>query len=84
MGLLTKLTGFIAFVFGPLFVKGRWVYWPLLFLIVMKIGNAITAIRMDIPNLEQVNRIAGIFVDTSKRRGRGVLFDLGHKPQMQL
>lgn len=32
---------------------------------------------MDIPNLEQVNRVAGKFVDTGKRHGRGVLFDIG-------
>lgn len=76
MGLLTKLTGFIVFVFGPLFLKGRWVYWPLLFLIVMMMGNAITAIRMDIPNLEQVNRVAGTFVDTSKGYSRTGLYSM--------
>lgn len=76
MVLLTTLTGFIAFVFSPLFMKGRWVYWPLLFLIVMMMGNAITAIRMDIPNLEQVNRVAGKFVDTSKGHSRTGLYSM--------
>jgi len=43
----------------------------------MMIGNTITAIRMEIPNIEKVNRIAGKFVDTGKGYGKGVLFDIG-------
>ncbi|MDD3761570.1 MAG: hypothetical protein PHO57_12195 [Acidithiobacillus sp.] len=71
-----KLTRFIAFVFGPLFIKGRWCIWALLFLMAMMMGNTITAIRMDIPNIEQVNRVTGKFVDISKGYGKGVLFDI--------
>lgn len=42
----------------------------------MMMGNAITAIRMDIPNLEQVNRVAGTFVDTSKAYSRTGLYGI--------
>lgn len=40
-------------------------------------GNTITAIRMEIPNLAQVNRVTGKFIDIGKGYGKGVLFDIG-------
>lgn len=76
MSITRKPTRFIAFVFNPLFIKGRWLIWPLLFLISMMIGNTITAIRMEIPNHEQVNRITGKFVDTTKGYSKTGLFGI--------
>jgi len=43
----------------------------------MMMGNTITAMRMEIPSLEQVNRIAGKFVDTGKGYRKGILFGIG-------
>lgn len=68
---------FVNFVFGPLFVKGRWLVWIFLFLLLMMMGNAVTAIRMEIPNLQQVNRIKGNFKNFGSGYGKGVLFDIG-------
>lgn len=77
MSTTRKITRFIAFVFNPLFTKGRWLIWALLFLMSMMMGNTVTAIRMEIPNLEQVNRVTGKFTDIGRGYGKGVLFDIG-------
>ncbi|MFN8990432.1 MAG: hypothetical protein ACK532_08775 [Acidobacteriota bacterium] len=73
----TTFRHFLSFVFGPLFVKGRWFFWILGLLLLMMVGNVITAIRMEIPSIENVHRIKGKFVDLHKGYSKGVLFSIG-------
>jgi len=61
-----KLVHFFSFIFGPLFTNGRWAAWVLALLLLMAMGSIITAIRMEIPSREQVIKIKGTFLDTSK------------------
>jgi hypothetical protein len=72
-----KFLEFLLFVFGPLIFNGRWLIWILALLGLMMMGNTITAIRMEIPNIEKVNRIAGKFVDTAQGYRKGALYDIG-------
>ncbi|QBC42383.1 hypothetical protein [Iodobacter fluviatilis] len=74
---IKKCFYFILFVFEPLFFKGRWIMWFFAFLLLMMMGNTITAIRMEIPNIEKVNRISGKFINTGKGYHKGVLFNIG-------
>ena len=78
MRFLSRFFQYLAFVFFPLFAKGRWFIWFLLLLILMFLGNSITAIRMEIPSRDQVTKIKGIFVDSS----RGVHSRTGMYPMM--
>ena len=77
MSTTKQLLRFLLFIFKPLLFKGRWFIWLLTFLLLIMFGNTITAIRMEIPNLEDVNRVTGKFADTGKGYGKGVLFDIG-------
>jgi hypothetical protein len=76
MSTTRKPTGIVAFVFKPLFIKGRWFIWVLFFLMSMMMGNTITAIRMEIPKPEQVNRVTGKFIDTGKGYSKTGLFPI--------
>lgn len=65
------------FMFAPLLMNGRWVIWFLAGLIfVMLFGNAITATRMEIPSKENLKKISGIFLDTSKGYTKGNLYPI--------
>lgn len=66
-----------SFVIKPLFTKGRWLAWGLLALILMLMGNTITAVRMEIPSPEEVHRVNGKFVDTTTIYSRTGLFSIG-------
>lgn len=72
-----KFLEFLLFVFGPLILNGRWCIWFFALLLLMMMGDTITAIRMEIPNIETVNRITGKFVDTAQGYRKGALYDIG-------
>lgn len=65
-----------SFVIKPLFTKGRWLAWGLLALMLMLMGNTITAVRMEIPSPEKVHRVNGKFVDTTKIYSQTGLFSI--------
>lgn len=60
---------FLRYVFGPLFLGVGLLLW---ILVPLALGPSIATIRMDIPSRDQVIKISGKFVDSSKGSRRGV------------
>lgn len=67
MTVVKEFFRFFLFIVRPLFFNLNSLLWLSFFLLIFNgINNTITAIRMEIPSIEKVSRISGIFVDTGK------------------
>lgn len=78
MTVVKEFFRFFLFIARPLFFNLNSLLCLSFFLLIFNgMNNTITATRMEIPSIEKVIRISGIFVDTGKTYRRGSLFDIG-------